>query len=137
MLKAITLQQPWAWAVVKGFKKIENRSWKTKWRGLLLIHAGKSRRWLASDGQYLVSEEPIPPVDELAFGAIVGAVQLVDCVPKSKVRGDPHARGPFCWLLSNAIEIEPIPCSGRQGLWTRPRHGLVRMPARLCEMACN
>ena len=38
-LKVIVVRQPWAWLIVNGFKDIENRSWKTRHRGPLLIQA--------------------------------------------------------------------------------------------------
>lgn len=40
-MKVISLLQPWASLVVLGYKKIETRSWNTKYRGELLIHASK------------------------------------------------------------------------------------------------
>lgn len=40
-MKALSIRQPWAWLIVNGFKDIENRSWDTKYRGLVLIHASK------------------------------------------------------------------------------------------------
>jgi hypothetical protein len=42
-LCAIAIKQPWAWLMVNGYKYIENRSWKPRFRGTLLIHAGVSR----------------------------------------------------------------------------------------------
>jgi hypothetical protein len=39
--KAISIRQPWAWLIVNGFKDVENRSWKTKYRGPVLVHAGR------------------------------------------------------------------------------------------------
>lgn len=39
-LRALTIRQPWAWAIIHGGKDIENRSWNTKHRGPLVIHAG-------------------------------------------------------------------------------------------------
>jgi hypothetical protein len=39
-VKALTLRQPWAWAAIYGGKDVENRRWKTRHRGPLLIHAG-------------------------------------------------------------------------------------------------
>lgn len=39
-LRALTLWQPWASAVVHLGKDIENRGQRTKYRGLVLIHAG-------------------------------------------------------------------------------------------------
>ena len=41
-MKALTVLQPYAWAIVTGLKKIENRTWPTSHRGELLIHAGLS-----------------------------------------------------------------------------------------------
>src|SRR5437016_10859136 len=40
-MKALSVRQPWAWLIVNGHKDIENRSWQTKFRGKLLIHAGQ------------------------------------------------------------------------------------------------
>ena len=40
-MKVLTLKQPWATLIMQGDKKYEFRSWKTKHRGDLLIHAGK------------------------------------------------------------------------------------------------
>ena len=39
-LKVLTLRQPWATLVAEGIKKYEFRSWKTNYRGKVLIHAG-------------------------------------------------------------------------------------------------
>ena len=39
-VRAITIRQPYAWAIVKKGKRIENRTWSTKSRGDLFIHAG-------------------------------------------------------------------------------------------------
>ena len=41
-MKAISLKQPWADLIVNGIKDIENRTWKTSYRGKLFIHASKS-----------------------------------------------------------------------------------------------
>jgi len=38
---ALSIRQPWAWLIVNGWKDIENREWSTRFRGRLLIHAGK------------------------------------------------------------------------------------------------
>lgn len=40
-MKAISINQPWAWCIVNGYKPIENRDWATQFRGTVLIHAGK------------------------------------------------------------------------------------------------
>jgi len=41
-MKAILIRQPWAWLIVHGYKDVENRTWSTKYRGPILIHAGKT-----------------------------------------------------------------------------------------------
>ena len=41
-MKAISIRQPWAWLVVHGYKDVDNRTWATKHRGPILIHAGKA-----------------------------------------------------------------------------------------------
>ena len=40
-MKALTIKQPWATLIMQGDKRFEFRSWQTKYRGDLLIHAGK------------------------------------------------------------------------------------------------
>src|SRR5450432_4191665 len=82
-MKALSIHQPWAWAILHAGKGVENRSWPTRYRGPLLVHASKSRAsyeeqepaaWLERYGIAL------PAWDELAKGAIVGVVDVVDCV---------------------------------------------------------
>jgi hypothetical protein len=96
-MKALSIRQPWAWAIVSGLKTIENRSWQTNYRGPLLIHAAKSRadlRLVLPDGT------AVPP--ELDYGCLIGSAELVDCVPIGAVPPDPFAEGPCCWILRNA-----------------------------------
>jgi len=52
MLKAITILQPWASLIACGAKQIETRSWATKYRGQLAIHAGKQKSGSKGDLQY-------------------------------------------------------------------------------------
>ena len=41
-MKALTIKQPWAYLIIHGGKDIENRTWRTKYRGRILIHAAKA-----------------------------------------------------------------------------------------------
>ena len=41
-MKALTIKEPWATLIISGYKKYEFRSWKTNYRGKILIHAGKT-----------------------------------------------------------------------------------------------
>jgi hypothetical protein len=75
---ALSIQQPWPWAMFNLDKDIENRGWYTNVRGRVLIHAGKR---LDRDGFYNIEDicGRTPPHD-LPTGGIVGAVSIVDCV---------------------------------------------------------
>jgi activating signal cointegrator 1 len=128
-MKAITIMQPWAELIVAGKKLIENRIWKTSHRGPLVIHAGKGMAYY--DGKDVLAWQErygcrMPLPDEVVFGALIGVVELVACVHISEVGlghghlvGNLFAEGPFCWVLENAIRLsEPIPCAGRQQVWT-------------------
>jgi hypothetical protein len=79
-MKALSLLQPWASLVVMGLKKIETRSWNTKFTGTLLIHASKK----FTSEQIRLSEEfnskygaSLGFVKELPIGAIIGSVDMI------------------------------------------------------------
>ena len=115
-MKALTICQPYAELIARGDKPIENRTWPTSYRGQMFIHAGKSREWLEPE-----DEERYP---RMAFGALIATARLVDCrrvaeLPES-LSDNPHANGPWCWILENVNRIHPIPYRGAQGLWDVP-----------------
>jgi ASCH domain len=114
-MKALSVCQPWAWAIVTGLKTVENRSRPTRHRGPLLIHASRSRRYLGEDFADLLPG--LPPADWLDFGALVGMVEVVGCVPAEEVGDDPFATGPWCWLLRDARRVCPHPFKGQVGLF--------------------
>lgn len=125
-MKAITICQPFASAIIKGIKTIENRNWKTHCRGKLTIHAGLSKGWLERvSPAYREVLEPLGEFEKLPFGMIIGVVDLDDCVKfdHKEVIDKPFATGPYCWILKNPREFKkPIPWRGRQGLWNIPEH---------------
>lgn len=115
---ALTLYQPWATAIVRGAKTIENRGWSTDYRGLLLIHAGK--KWDADGAAWIYDTFDLEfGADTSVRGAIVGAVDLVE-VTSDPEEADPWAfEGSYHWRLGNAIAFEtPIPMRGKLGLWS-------------------
>lgn len=127
-MKAITICQPWAWAIVEGYKHVENRTWPTKHRGRLLIHAGKSTRWWRNGCESLLAHGIEPPEKEnVQWGSIIGFAQLVDCLliesetiglDNSEAAEIPFAYGPHCWILHDAQRFEsPIAYCGKQGLF--------------------
>lgn len=94
-MKALSIRQPWAWAILHGGKDVENRSWRTQHRGSLLIHAG-AREDPDARGQLLAIGLEVP--DTLPLGGIVGVVDVVDCV---RGHESPWAiNGEWHWLLA-------------------------------------
>jgi hypothetical protein len=86
-MKAITIKQPWASLIVHGIKDIENRSWKTNYRGKILIHAAAkpARIELSMPGQATVKEIAISSMlneveEDNLFSCIIGEVEIIDCV---------------------------------------------------------
>ena len=128
-LKAITVQQPWAWCIATGNKPEENRGWITRYRGPLAIHAGLTvdtdsidmvRRLLEELG----AVEPECQVGDrhlLAQGAIVAVADLWDiCTVHSIPCGCSvwAGAGQNHWRLRDVRPFaEPVPMRGRQGLW--------------------
>lgn len=120
---AITLKPIWAWAILNADKRIENRTWYTKHRGPLYIHAGCARvtpddrqslaRRLASVGLAYPDETTFPR------GGLVAVVTLADCVRLPTPRlGAWGAPGCWHWLLADVSPLDvPIPMSGKLSLW--------------------
>jgi hypothetical protein len=100
---AISLRPPWAWAVMFGGKDVENRSWPTKRRGRILIHASSHKasrddeEWLRDELSSLthMTRNALPAAFERS--AILGSVELVDCVTNSRSRW--AQRGEYHWIL--------------------------------------
>ena len=79
-MKAISIRPPWAWAILHAGKDIENRTWKTKIRGTIAIHASQtmSRPYYESSIKEIRKIAPgakIPNYDSMVRGAIVGLVE--------------------------------------------------------------
>ena len=84
-MKALTIQQPWASLITMGVKIIETRSWSTKYRGPLAIHAGLKKANIF-ENEWIW--EPLLYPDRvgrlrtaLHLGAVVATCELVDVVP--------------------------------------------------------
>ena len=139
---AITLHQPWAWAVTHAGKRIENRTWRPPPSVVgqrIAIHAGMR---LDRIGAEILSDVALSPIrvgsgvglsslgsgdgTETTWavpafppqGAIVATATLADVVTESD---SPWFRGPYGWVLADVVALaEPVPCKGRQRLWTVP-----------------
>lgn len=129
-MKTLTILQPWASLVVKGEKKIETRSWRSHYRGELLIHSsakltianiqtGRSFNFQFCCGLGFIGDLPT--------SSIIGKVKLVDVVPvsdlweslskKERSFGD-YTSGRYGWLFEDFEEFQaPIKTKGRLGIW--------------------
>lgn len=132
-MRALTVCQPYA-SLIIGWdgmpeefqKQTENRTWEMSYRGPLLIHAGRSRKWLDS--------WPGPAPHDMPYGALLGIVDVVGCVRKNHdgfrardleawpwLADHMHAEGPFCIIVGNPRRFaEPILYSGQQRVFHVP-----------------
>lgn len=112
----LSVQQPWAWLLCAGFKDVENRTWRTPYRGALYIHAGKTPDIHAHE--FVANQFPeiaLPPLIDLHTGGIVGRVNLTGCVT-----GDPSRWARPCawhWKCTEGEHLTFEPMRGRLGLF--------------------
>lgn len=143
-MKALSIRQPWAWAILHAGKRIENRDWKgCSYRGPLLIHAAKGcgkaefddaiesiitigapRGLVRTVAEMSVAlrgvhhgEGTWVPRDEMQFGGIVGVCDVVDVVREST---DPWFFGPLGLVLANVRPLPFVPLNGALGLFEVP-----------------
>lgn len=113
-MKALSIRQPWAWAIIHAGKDIENRSWPTHFRGRFLVHASSRRlyHWQYAEfltfyrNQCLIHGVEVPTLGDLRLGGIIGAVDLVDCVSDSASPWFDRTPGNRGFVLRNP---EPLP----------------------------
>lgn len=120
-MKALSILQPWAWLIVTGQKDIENRSWSTHVRGRILVHAGKTYTRATHD-DYAVSMLPLygitlPTYEILKAetGAIVGSVEITDCVRHHTSHWKDC--GSWGFVLAKPQSNKPIPWRGQLGFF--------------------
>lgn len=113
-MKALSFRQPWAWALFNG-KDVDNRVWKTKFKGRIYVHASKTLdmtalEWLTKkQGDFGIQ---IPLTHEFILGAIIGEIDIVNCVIDYESL---WFTGPYGFVLANPVKYEvPIPCRGYQ-----------------------
>lgn len=121
----ISIRQPWAWLILNGYKDIENRTWATKHRGQILIHASgtKTPQTYREAQQFMAAQGidiALPPVEELPVKGIVGYAQLVDVVANhpSPWAMDDH----LYWVLKSPRPVEFVPLGGLQGIFPVEGH---------------
>ncbi len=141
-MKAISLWQPWASLMAVGLKTIETRSWPTRYRGRLAIHAAKRPVSIEEKGLiYLWACRGLVPAEWIdeppPFGAILAVVELAECrlIPrtvepwfeKEKQFGN-YALGRWAWITRNLRPLaKPVPWRGAQGLFEVPDSLLLQV----------
>ena len=121
-MKILTIRQPWAWMIVNGYKDVENRTWATRERGLILIHAGKAmtRKEYSNALAFVAERFPedwhlcFPKMDVLQFGGIVGEAVITGCVTRSESK---WFAGPFGFTLGYTRTTPFRPMKGALGFW--------------------
>lgn len=124
-VKAITIKQPFATLIAEGLKQYEFRTWRTNYRGEILIHAGKS-----------IDKKAMKKFESLGLsyptGCIIAKVTITDCViVDDKLRSDLKNENALVYsgiindrkwngygfVIRDVFKIKPIYVKGSLGLW--------------------
>lgn len=118
-MKALSIRQPYAWLIVNGHKDIENRTWRTPFRGRVLIHAGVTypKRDYADDHEIYTRRYGSYPERESMLGGIVGVATITGCVSASNSE---WFFGPYGFTLTDTKPLLFVPCAGRLGFFDVP-----------------
>lgn len=125
-MKALSIRQPYAFTVVRGYKPVENRDWWCGHRGPLLIHAG--RLPLLEDVDDVVAriaDQAGVPVEaarqtyeaHAPVGGLVGAVMMTDCADR---HASPWFTGRYGFVFRDACPCAFTPWRGERGLFDVP-----------------
>lgn len=128
-MKVISLLEPWASLIKEKVKYIETRSWSTKYRGELYIHASMKK---LTQKNYVEYKEQLNLLEDINFkyGYIIAKCKLVDCrymnedlIQEVKKNHNEYICGHYnigryAWILENIEMLEtPIPAKGKLGIW--------------------
>ena len=118
-MKALSIRQPWAWAILHAGKDIENRTWATSFRGPICIHASQGvGGWGEWDEALWFIEAKmghVPPLRSMITkGGIIGTAEIVNCVAASN---SPWFFGPYGFVLRNVQAVDFIPVKGALGFF--------------------
>lgn len=127
-MKVLSIKEPYASLIMNGIKTIETRSWKTKYRGELYIHASLSNvPKIYNEKEGL--KELICGMD-MHYGKIICKCKLIDCIEmtdeyiKLMAKNNPreficgaYEVGRYAWVLDDVELIDPIEAKGKLGIW--------------------
>jgi DNA N-6-adenine-methyltransferase (Dam)/ASCH domain len=127
-LKAISLWQPWASLISLGLKHYETRSWKTNYRGKLLICSTAANSKQHKEYLKICEQLQLPPWENFLHGRAIALCDLTDCIEMTPEFIEQQSRteilcgdwqvGRYAWKLENIQPIaEPFAVKGKQGLF--------------------
>ncbi|MGF6963014.1 hypothetical protein OKW43_000019 [Paraburkholderia sp. WC7.3g] len=148
-MKALSIRQPWAWLITNGYKDIENRTWSTRFRGRVLIHASKGMTraeyedvedYLMFGGFDGMKAIRLPAMADLERGGIVGVATVSNCIPSQERLSPWHMEGQFGFHLTDAKALPLVACKGALGFFDIPPDvaailRVMRAPAARCHAA--
>lgn len=124
-MKVITIKEPWATLIAEGYKEYEFRTWRTKYRGDILIHAGKG-----------IDKEAMKRFRHLnlnyQYGKIIAKATITDCVEVDESFTNEMLNKDslvyhnlskkvdhkiYGFKLENVKKISPILVNGKLSLW--------------------
>ena len=120
-MKAISIRQPWCHHILYDGKDVENRSWPTKFRGKVLIHASKG---FDREDRDLVQKHEMP------LGGIVGMMEITDCVSAMDSR---WFFGPYGFVIGRRRALPFVPCKGALSFFDVPPEVMEQVRASLAD----
>ena len=137
MPKVLSIKQPWCTLIAEGRKDVENRTWLTKYRGRVLLHATakpdaavelyrknvKNPSWIEIQMFNALKESE----EKNLFGAIIGEAEIVDCVQNHP--SEWAEKGVYNWVLKDPVMYaKPVHnVKGKLGLWDMFENDLAQM----------
>lgn len=129
--KAISIKQPWAYLICAGIKDVENRTWPTKYRGRVYIHASAKPVgqyfeidvFTADQLNFLIQSKKIDLIEKVQLSAIIGHVDIVNCISKERngkgsdsIWAEPDC---FHWILRNPVLFDKpiLNVKGKLSFW--------------------
>lgn len=142
-MKALSIKQPWASLIAHGIKDVENRTWKTNFRGRIYIHASGAKvidcLRVLNEEQYLIAQKHflklgLNKFSDLPLSAIIGEVDIVDCVinhpsiwadktfmyEAQEIEGEkPIGKPIYNWVLANPVLYDKpiLNVKGKLSFW--------------------
>lgn len=112
-MRALSVRQPWATLIQRGWKTVEVRSWSTRYRGPLLIVSARAVSRHPAAGDWQGTDWP--------RGVTLCVVDLVDVVEGMSEHavdaGGVDPTGQWSWVLRRVRSVDRVPARGRLGLW--------------------